>query len=371
MTMTATDWDRALPELRARLVRRARGLGTDPATAEDLVQDALTEAWRLRGRLYDPAGVDRWLSAIFTNVQLRWLRQRARGAAPAEYGEGQQARDGLSDAGRAGGSFDVEVELERHELAELLDRAMGLLPEETRHLLVARFIDEAPIGELAGRLGLSPGAVRMRLQRGKLALREVLTTSYADDALAYGLIRGAEAGWAPTRIWCPYCGAARMQGRFCGPGRRLELACPLGCEITMSADSAVYGGVQGFRPAVKRVLAFSYQFFSETVHGLGDGPCPVTVQTGLTPGGMREVWVDHVHPSWSRITTTLSGQALSSPEGRRFWQDHPRIKMTSHSELEAEGEPATLTSFKSVTSAAQLDVVVGKEGLRVIRARRR
>jgi hypothetical protein len=50
----------------------------------------------------------------------------------------------------------------------------------------------------------------MRLQRGKLALREVLTTTCGDDALAYGLIREAEAGWMATRIWCPHCGAVRL-----------------------------------------------------------------------------------------------------------------------------------------------------------------
>lgn len=363
--MTVVGWDQALPELRGRLVRRARSLGADPATAEDLVQEALSEAWRLRGRLYDPAGLDRWLAAILTNVHRRWLRQRAREAArtsAAQLDDGEPAI-----ASRAGGGFDVEAELERHELAGLLDRAMGQLPEQTRQVLVQRFVDEQPIGELAARLGLSQGAVRMRLQRGKLALREVLTTTCQDDALAYGLIGEAEAGWQATGIWCPHCGAVRLRGRFCEPRRRLELACPAGCEFAVSADDIVYGDVRGFRPALKRATAYSHEFFRDAVRGPGGRPHPATVEAGLTPGGIHEVWIDGTRHRRPRITTTLSGYALSSPEGQRFWQEHPRIRLTAHHELEAEGEPAVLTSFMSTGSAARLDVVVSRASLRVIR----
>lgn len=368
--MTATGWDQALPELRARLVRRARSLGADAATAEDLVQDTLSEAWRLRARVYDPAGVDRWLSAILTNVHRRWLRQQAREAAHTDYGAGGLAGARLEAASRAGDSFDVEAELERHELAGLLDRAMGQLPEQTRQVLVERFVNEQPIGELAARLGLSSGAVRMRLQRGKVALREVLTTTCRDDALAYGLAGEAEAGWKATGIWCPHCGAVRLHGRFCEPRRRLELACPLGCEFAVSADDVVYGDVKGFRPALRRTTAFSHVFFRDRIRGAGGRPHPGTVRAGRTPGGIHEVWIDDAEHRRPRITTTLSGYALSSPEGRRFWQEHPRIRLTTHHELEAEGEPAVLTGFASTGGAARLDVVVSRASLRVIRTRR-
>jgi RNA polymerase sigma factor (sigma-70 family) len=276
--------------------------------------DTLSEAGRLRDRLYDPAGVDRWASAILTNVHLRWLRQRARDAARTDQGAGQLADDRPGTAVRTDGDFDVETELERRELAELPDRAMGLLPRETSQLLIQRFADELPIGELAGRLGLSTGAVRMRLHRGKAALRQVLTTTCRDDALAYGLIGEAGAGPRATSVWCPHCGSARLRGSFGEPGRRLEMACPLGCEFAAPADGSVYGNVKGVRPALKRGMTFSHEFFRDRIRGRS-GPS-VTLRAGRTPGGLHEVWVDRAGQGRPRITTTLSAQALSGAELR-------------------------------------------------------
>ncbi len=189
------SWEQALPDLRKRLVSRARRLGVDAVTAEDLAQDTLQEAWRLRERIYDPAGVDRWLDAIFSNIHRRWAR-----CAGQEHSARLQTAGAAPDVAE---DCDLEVELERGELVELLTGAFALLPSETRDVLIGRFVEETPLGELAGQLGLQPGALRMRLQRGKLALRRVLTTTYAADAVSLGLIPGTVAGWQETRILVP------------------------------------------------------------------------------------------------------------------------------------------------------------------------
>jgi len=66
---------------------------------------------------------------------------------------------------------DPTIELERHELAALLDRALALLPPETRLALVQHYIEESSHAAIAARLGLSEGGVAVRLHRGKLAFR--------------------------------------------------------------------------------------------------------------------------------------------------------------------------------------------------------
>lgn len=84
--------------------------------------------------------------------------------------------------------FDIEVELERKELIALLDRAMSALPPETRTALVKHYVEESPLAEIAAQLGMNAGAIAMRLQRGRLALRRVLTTRLQDEIASY-LIR--------------------------------------------------------------------------------------------------------------------------------------------------------------------------------------
>ena len=67
----------------------------------------------------------------------RWSRARGRELARRAYGTGDadaaQPVDGLAD------EIDVEVELERHERAQLLDRALALLPPVTRQILIASY----------------------------------------------------------------------------------------------------------------------------------------------------------------------------------------------------------------------------------------
>ncbi len=172
------------PEERVQLVRLCAVLVGDREVAEDLAQETLLEAWRHRHALRDQTRRTSWLSGIARNVCLRWLRERRRDTAHlirpsvdprfiAGYSLGAQLAD-LEDA--LADDLDIEVELERKELVELLDRALALLPAETRVVLVKRYVEESPLAEVAAQLGTNAHAVAVRLQRGRLALRHVLTT---------------------------------------------------------------------------------------------------------------------------------------------------------------------------------------------------
>jgi RNA polymerase sigma factor (sigma-70 family) len=369
MTADPACWHDALPGLRTRLVRRARQLGVDAEAAEDLAQETLYEAWRSRDRLHDPSGVERWLFAILGNVHRRWMRRHGRDRsrlAPNPIGpEPPGVESGTLDV-PADDRFDVEVELERRELADLLDRAMALLPVETRDLLVQRFVDETPMSELAARLGMSQGAVQMRVQRGKLALHRVLTTDYGADAVAFGLIDDAEAGWQETRIWCPACGAARWQGRFTGPDRTLELRCDRCHELDVVCTGTRRFGVAGFRATLRKVEADAYDFWRDGVRGLNACRHQPVLRKDVTPTG-RHIMDAECLECRSFNCSTLDGQALASPEGRRFWREHPRIRRIAYENLEAGGVPAVLTSYESVTDNARLDVVLTRDTYHVVR----
>src|SRR5919202_570691 len=166
--ITSFNWESVLPVERTRLVRLSARLSGDYEAAEDLAQETLLEAWRVRHRLTDPRGYAPWLSAIARNVCLRWARRR--GQQPAQLSLRDEADEipALNAQMPPGAAYDVELELERDELATLLDRALALLPAETRTVLVERYVEETPLAEVAAWLRISEGTLAVRLNRGKL-----------------------------------------------------------------------------------------------------------------------------------------------------------------------------------------------------------
>ena len=141
---------------RAGLVRFCAYLTGNPHAAEDLAQETLFEAWRHAHELRDPGRRAQWLAGIARNVCRRWARSRAQELSRLNSAGPFEA---LSLEHLPADDFDLEAELERKELAELLDRALALIPPPMRDVLVSRYIEESPQKEVARRLGISEGTV--------------------------------------------------------------------------------------------------------------------------------------------------------------------------------------------------------------------
>ena len=74
----------------------------------------------------------------------------------------------------------------------------ALLPPATRDVLVRHYVDGSPHAEIAACLGVSPGAVSMRISRGRVVLARLLAPEPPD-------------AWGDTRVWCTSCGSAKLQ----------------------------------------------------------------------------------------------------------------------------------------------------------------
>ena len=169
---------------------------------------------------------------------------------------------------------DLEVELEREELALLLDRALALLPEVTRDVLVQKFVADLPYAAIGEALGLSENAVAVRIHRGKLALQKLLKTELRAEAETFGLVQ-ADDVWRETRIWCTQCGQRRLIGRL--DDGEFALRCP-DCNTEANSYHSQdnvddYSAFRTFRPALNRFHQTLHTFFRQTIQDVG-APLP-------------------------------------------------------------------------------------------------
>ncbi len=382
-----------LAEERARLVRFCTRLTGNPGVAEDLAQETLLEAWRNQQKLnaqdrVHPEKRAKWLAAIARNVCLRWGRSYGRDLAHlAHYtlSATDEAEPELNLDELPSGEMDLTVELERDELARLLDRALALLPPTTRAVLIERYIHESPHHEISERLGLSEDALVQRLYRGKLALRRVIENELNAEAAAYGLVNAREQGELQleqeTRIWCPLCSKYKLT-KYDDPATACtNFVCP-GCwQITGVGPTQLWEGVHSPRSILNRQLAHLTDYYWGAVNR-GESRCLVcgslaTVRA-LTLQEVPAMFRDKLGDSscggvYIRCNTCgfedaniLPHMTIDVPESQQFWRQHPRMFWLPAREIDYAGQPAVLSGFQSAVDAARLEIAYHPETLKIL-----
>lgn len=374
---------------RTQLVRFCTHLTGNPDAAEDLAQETLLEAWKNQQKLHhqddgqDKENWIKWLRAIARHVCMRWARSHGRELAHLAPLHEFEDETGLDIEDLPADDCDVEIELERDELAQLLDRALALLPPVTRDVLIERYIYEYPHAEIAGRVGLSEDALVQRLYRGKLALRRVITTQMSEEAAAYGFLEPAEEKLEQvTRIWCPMCGKGRLI-KYSDPStERTGFTCPTCWHIASTPHAHLWSGVNSPRSILRRQLAWLGDYYWQAIHQ-GVVPCSVCgkpAHATICPsqdipqefyqrGGHSSHGVYIICPNChAEEINPLSHLTLDTPQAWQFWREHPRMLWLPEREIEYGGQPALLSSFQSTTDSALLDVVFQRETLQVLGA---
>lgn len=148
------------PALRRAVARVVR----DRAEAEDVLQQAFLQAF---------AGLEGWsASAPFST----WLRRIAVNEALMRLRRSRRQARAVTQLARSEGELRDSPEQEavaREEVARLT-AAFPHLPARHREILQLAALHELPRPELARRLGISEGAVKVRLHRAREALRVLL-----------------------------------------------------------------------------------------------------------------------------------------------------------------------------------------------------
>ncbi len=156
--------EKHLPEVYRFGVKMCR----DPEDAKDVAQETLLAAARGLREFRGASSISTWLFTIARSFCIKKRRKRV--GEPT-----QQVSLDADDAGAmaAEGALPDDAAGDR-EMGAALDAAIGALEPTYREVLVLRDVEGLTAGEVARVLGVSVDAVKSRLHRARLAVRERL-----------------------------------------------------------------------------------------------------------------------------------------------------------------------------------------------------
>lgn len=156
MQSRQAEFERVAIPQSGSLLRFACRLTNDRATAEDLVQETLLQAWRSFHQFEPASNIRAWLFRILVNTF---------------YGQGRKNRLAPVIVPLSAGIRSRAVSTD--ETLEVLD-ALDQLPSEQREVLLLGVVEGFTCSEVSKILSVPIGTIMSRLSRGRRALREKL-----------------------------------------------------------------------------------------------------------------------------------------------------------------------------------------------------
>jgi RNA polymerase sigma-70 factor, ECF subfamily len=146
--------------------------------AAEALQDAFLSAYRGIGKFKVESTFSTWLYRIATNASLMKYRKRREGHFSLE--QSQSPDEGKETLQLPDWSKQPLNELLNSETREVMEQGVEKLPEELRTVFVLRDVEGLSNAEVASILDLSVAAVKSRLHRARIALRDRLNRYFSD-----------------------------------------------------------------------------------------------------------------------------------------------------------------------------------------------
>ncbi len=157
-------WARLYQEHYRRLYSDLMYLLDNPAAAEEVCQETFAEALVSLRRFDGRSSFETWLRRIGHNlVRKHWRKHARRGRAYDRV-----AREPRREP-RSPESFHLQ-----DQRAEVLSQVLDLLPVSLREVFILRDINGVDVAEVAERLEISEGNVRVRANRARKRIRAEL-----------------------------------------------------------------------------------------------------------------------------------------------------------------------------------------------------
>lgn len=170
-----------------RIYRTARQILQNDEDAEDVLQEAMLKAFEHLGSFQEQSKFYTWLVRIAVNESLMKLRKR-KSDRTVSLDESIETDEEPIVREIAVWDENPEQKYTQAEMREILDGAIDSLKPIFRTVFILRDVEELSTEETAEALGLSIAAVKSRLLRARLQLREKLTRTFkrkGDQILGY------------------------------------------------------------------------------------------------------------------------------------------------------------------------------------------
>jgi RNA polymerase sigma-70 factor (ECF subfamily) len=163
-----------------KIYRLAVSILENEDDAEDIVQEVFTRFFENLDRFEGRSKIGTWLYRVAYNASIDRLRKyRSRPVAELDisFEDEIPLPDELSDWSESAGTV-----FDQQEIRQKLEDAIQSLPETLRVVFLLRDVEELSTLDTANILEITPGAVKVRLHRARLLLRDTLS----------GIFEGAE-----------------------------------------------------------------------------------------------------------------------------------------------------------------------------------
>lgn len=169
-----------------KIFRLAKHITQNEEDAEDVLQDSFLKAFQHIGGFQEQSKFYTWLVRIAVNESLMKLRKRRSGKL---FSLDEDVDTGEETVPREIAVWDnPEQRYSQTEIRAILQQSVDSLAPIFRTVFVLRDVDELSTEETAEALGISVPAVKSRLLRARLQLRDKLTRYFkrkVEDVFAY------------------------------------------------------------------------------------------------------------------------------------------------------------------------------------------
>ena len=165
----------------SRLLLVARRILRNEEDANDAVQDTFLSAFKGISQFKGQSRLGTWLHRIVVNTAFERLRAKSRrpevlvDELPPMFD-----REGAITGPVPAIPEGLDASLERDELRALVRECIAQLPASLRSVVLLRDMEDLTTLETAEQLGISEGAVKVRLHRGRHALTALISARLAE-----------------------------------------------------------------------------------------------------------------------------------------------------------------------------------------------